>query len=414
MMDTLLALLALFNVISMLTVFVPRTFPDNALPWFVFGFALLATELAWIWLPLQIMLALLFVAGGALGSTLGWIALVVLLLSWPGLLHSLWLGLGSGRIVEAALANALGTDYQPQIPPAAASRLRSRVSFNDWRHPFTMKRPDVEVIRNVAYADGGIRQQVDIYRPKVIPPQGCPVVLQIHGGGWIIGNKEDQALPLMYKLASNGWICVAANYRLSPSVGFPTHLHDCKAALAWIRTHGREYGMDPTFVAVTGGSAGGHLCALMGLTANRTELQPGHEGVDTSVQACVPFYGVYDMLNRSGARPDTRKFFTFLGERVLHASATENRERWELASPVSQVHADAPPFMVLHGSCDSLAPVIDARLFVRRLREVSKNPVAYVELPGAEHAFEIMHSPRTEHAIDGVERFLEWVRATRS
>ena len=413
-MDTLLAVLALCNVLALLTVFAPRSFPDNTLPWFVFGFALLTTELAWFWLPLQAVIALFCVAGGALDSTLGWIALIVLLLSWPGLLHNLRLGLRSGSTVEEALTEALGAGYRSRIPAPAAARLRGAVGFRDWCRPFRMARPDVEVIRNIAYANGGIRQRLDIYRPQVIPPQGCPVVLQIHGGGWIIGNKEEQALPLMYQLAASGWICVAANYRLSPSVGFPTHLHDCKAALAWIRTHGREYGMDPSFVAVTGGSAGGHLCALMGLTANRDELQPGHEGVDTSVQACVPFYGVYDMLNRSGARPETRNFFAFLGDRVLHASPEEDRERWELASPVSQVHADAPPFMVLHGSCDSLAPVADARLFVQRLREVAREPVAYVEFTGAEHAFEIMHSPRAEHAVDGVQRFIEWVRATRA
>ena len=98
---------------------------------------------------------------------------------------------------------------------------------------------------------------------------------------------------------------------------------------------------------------------------------------------------------------------------MLHATPEQNPALWELASPVTQVHADAPPFMVLHGSRDSLAPVADARLFARHLREVSRNPVAYVELQGAEHAFDIMHSPRTEHAIDGVQRFLEWVRAGR-
>ena len=237
------------------------------------------------------------------------------------------------------------------------------------------------------------------------------MLLQIHGGGWMIGAKEEQALPLMYRMAGSGWICVAANYRLSPSVGFPTHLQDCKAALAWIRTHGRAYGMNPDFVAVTGGSAGGHLTALMGLTENRPDLQPGNDGVDTSVQACVPFYGVYDFLNRSGARPSSARFLEFLGERVLHATPKEDPARWELASPITQVHADAPPFMVLHGARDSLAPVADARLFARHLREVSRNPVVYVELQGAEHAFDIMHSPRTEHAIDGVQRFLEWVRA---
>lgn len=413
-MDTLLALLALFNLLAMVTVFMPRTFPDNMLPWFVFAFALLSTELAWLWLPLQVTIALICIFGGALHSALGWISLAVLLLSWPGLVHSLRLTLQGGEIVEEALAGTLGTGYATRIPAAIAARLRSVITFRDWRNPFRMKRPEVELIRNVAYGDAGIRQRLDIYRPRVIPAEGCPVLLQIHGGGWVFGKKDNQALPLMYQMASNGWICVAANYRLSPSVGFPTHLHDCKAALAWIRMHGREFGMDTSFVAVTGGSAGGHLCALMGLTENRADLQPGHEDVDTSVQACVPFYGVYDMLNRSGARRDTGKFFAFLGDSILHTSLQEGRERWELASPLSHVHADAPPFMVLHGGCDSLAPVADARLFVQRLREVARNPVVYVEFPGAEHAFDAMHSPRSEHAIDGVQRFLEWVRATRA
>jgi acetyl esterase/lipase len=100
----------------------------------------------------------------------------------------------------------------------------------------------VEVIRGVPYGPVGVRQQLDIYRPRSIPPGGCPVLLQIHGGAWVIGDKAHQALPLMYHLASRGWICVAANYRLSPSVGFPVHLEDCKRALCWIRSKGGEYG----------------------------------------------------------------------------------------------------------------------------------------------------------------------------
>jgi len=411
-MDILLALLALFNVLSMSAVFIPRTFPDSVAPWFVFAFALLATELAWLWLPLQALLALAFVSGGALHSGLGGLSLGVLIVSWLGLVWNIRLGLQSGPIVEAALTQELGPDYRATLAPEVSRGFRHVVSFADWRRPFAMTVPGVEVTRNIAYVEGGgVRQRLDVYSPEHVPPEGCPVLLQIHGGGWIIGAKEEQALPLMYRMASHGWICVAANYRLSPSVGFPTHLEDCKAALAWIRTHGREYGMNPDFVAVTGGSAGGHLTALMGLTENRPELQRAHPGVDTSIQACVPFYGVYDFLNRSGARPQSEKFVEFLGERVLHATPAENPALWDLASPITQIHADAPPFMVIHGSVDSLAPVADARLFVRRLREVSRNPVVYLELPGAEHAFEIMHSPRTEHTVDGVQRFLEWARA---
>ena len=227
----------------------------------------------------------------------------------------------------------------------------------------------------------------------------------------MIGDKGSQALPLMYHLASKGWICVAANYRLSPSVGFPTHLTDCKKALCWIRENGAEYGMDTSFVAVTGGSAGGHLTALMGLTENRPELQADHPGTDTSVQAVIPFYGVYDFLVRYNQHPNREVYQRFLRGKVMHETVEQNPGLWELASPVAQVHKNAPPFMVWHGTLDSLAVVEDGQVFVDQLRQVSDNPVIYVEMPGAEHAWETVHSVRTEHTIDGVHRFLEWALA---
>jgi len=410
-MDWLLAALAVFNLASMITVFSPRAVPRKAAPWALFGTALLATELAWIWLPLQIGLAWLLISAGALDSGLGIVALLVLLGTWPGLVWSIRMSMQAESTVERALRAGLGENYRSRIPPAASAQLRSEVSFADWRHPLAMARPGVELIRHIPYGPVGVRQQLDIYRPAHIPPQGCPVLLQIHGGAWMLGDKGSQALPLMYHLASRGWICVAANYRLSPSVGFPTHLEDCKRALCWIRQHGREYGMDTDFVAVTGGSAGGHLAALMGLTANRPELQPDNPGIDTSVQACIPFYGIYDFLVRYDQHPNRQAYERFLTGKVLHESVQDNPALWDLASPVAQIHADAPPFMVVHGTHDSLAAVAEGRVFSAKLGAVSRQPVVYVEMPGAEHAWEIVHSMRTEHTIDGVHRFLEWVRA---
>jgi acetyl esterase/lipase len=101
----------------------------------------------------------------------------------------------------------------------------------------------------------------------------------------------------------------------------------------------------------------------------------------------------------------------FLEDRVMHATPEQDPALWDLASPVEQIHEDAPPFMVVHGTLDSLAPIADGRTFVQRLRRSSRNPVVFVELPGAEHGFDFMHSPRTENTIDGVHRFLEWVRS---
>lgn len=410
-MDWLLAALALFNLVSMIMVFSPRAVKRKDVPWAMFGTALLATELAWIWLPLQMFIAWLFTLGGALESGLGSFAMFILAVTWPGLAWSIWKSTKAEATVEEALARGLGHSYRSEIPPAALATMRHEVRFRDWRNPLAMRRPDVEVIKHIPYGPGGVRQQLDVYRPRVIPEEGCPVLLQIHGGAWMMGDKGSQALPLMYELASRGWICVAANYRLSPSVGFPTHLHDCKAALCWIRENGSEYGMDTSFVAVTGGSAGGHLSALMGLTGNRRELQPDHPDTDTSIQACIPFYGVYDMLVRENQHPNRRVYERFLRNKVMWETPQENPELWDLASPIAQIHPDIPPFMVVHGTLDSLAVVAEGRTFSQKLREISRNPVVYLEMSGAEHAWEAVHSLRTEHTVEGVHRFLEWARA---
>ncbi|HDY83057.1 MAG TPA: alpha/beta hydrolase [Halieaceae bacterium] len=413
-MDWLLAALALFNLFSMAMVFYPRAVWRKDVPWAMFGTALLATEMAWIWLPLQAFIALLLSLGGALDSGLGSFALLVLVVTWVGLAWSIWMSTRAESIMEDALSRGLDHNYRSQIPLPVQSTMRHDVTFKDWCKPLSMQRPDVEVIRRIPYGPTGVRQQLDIYRPTVIPEEGCPVLLQIHGGAWTMGDKSNQALPLMYELASRGWICVAANYRLSPSVGFPTHLHDCKSALCWIRENGREYGMNPDFVAVTGGSAGGHLTALMGLTANRPELQPDHPDTDTSIQACIPFYGVYDLLVRYNQHANRQIYQRILRGKVMHETPEENPELWELASPIMQIHPELPPFMVLHGSKDSLAVVNEGRVFSQKLRETSQSPVVYVEMAGAEHAWDAVHSLRTEHTIDGIHRFLEWARATQS
>ena len=410
-MDWLLTFLAVFNLVSMYTVFSSRVVPRKGAPWATFAIALLATELAWIWLPLQATIAWLLARWGATDSLLGMLAMLALVVSWSGLVWSIWKSTHARDAVEGALLDGLGFDYRAQIPAERSSKLRSEVSFADWRNPGAMPVPGVEVLRNIPYGPHGVRQQLDIYRPEIIPEGGCPVLFQIHGGAWMIGDKKHQALPLMYHLASRGWICVTANYRLSPSVAFPTHLLDCKKALCWVRENGKEYGMDTDFIAVTGGSAGGHLTALMGLTANRPELQPDNPDTDTSLQAAVPFYGIYDFLVRYNQHPNREVYQKFLRGKVMHETPEENPELWELASPVAQVHKDAPPFMVLHGSNDSLAAAKDGEVFAQKLADVSEQPVVHVELPGAEHAWEMMHSLRTEHTVDGVHRFLEWALA---
>jgi acetyl esterase/lipase len=163
-------------------------------------------------------------------------------------------------------------------------------------------------------------------------------------------------------------------------------------------------------VAVTGGSAGGHLTAMLALTAGDPAYQEGIEHADTSVQAAVPLYGVYDWTNRTGAM-DPRFLSWILEPWVVKRFVDEAPEVFSQGSPIDQVRADAPPFLVIHGDRDTLAPVEDARLFVERLGGVSEAPVLYCELHGAQHAFDTFGSVRTRRTVKAVSRFLNDIHA---
>jgi acetyl esterase/lipase len=259
---------------------------------------------------------------------------------------------------------------------------------------------------DIAYGDGGKANHLDIWRRPDLKRHGrAPVLLQIPGGAWAAGNKRGQAHPLMSHLAELGWVCVSINYRLSPRNTWPDQLIDVKRAIAWVKDHISEYGGDPDFVAITGGSAGGHLSALAALTANDSHYQPGFESADTSVQAAIPFYGVYDFTSTelTALHP---MMLPFLERFVIKQRRADVPELFASASPLSHVSSDAPPFFVLHGRNDSFIPVRQARRFARKLRQHSHQPVAYAELPYAQHAFDVIGSSRAAHAAVAAEQFL--------
>lgn len=368
----------------------------------------LTTELALHHLAWQLLVVLGFVALGALDAWPGKLALAITAVSWAGLASCYWRARAAEQVVETALAAALGEDYASRISDEVEVRLAPRVDWKQLLLPFPIRHPDVERIANIPYArNAGLDLKLDIYRSRQ-RRQGCPTLLQVHGGGWVIGTKNEQGLPLMMQMAARGWVCISVDYRLSPHATFPDHLIDLKFALKWIREHAAEYGADPDFVVVTGGSAGGHLSSLVALTGNQPEYQPGFETVDTSVRACVPFYGVYDFTDRHGHYPNPG-LADLLERRVMKAARHEAPDAYEKASPMSRVHGEAPPFFVIHGDSDTLVPVAEARRFVAQLRSTSSQPVAYAEIPGAQHAFELFPSLRTTFVIHGVERFLAYV-----
>jgi acetyl esterase/lipase len=308
---------------------------------------------------------------------------------------------------EEALVEGLGVDYVEQLdaPPTDADLA------TPWRklvNPFRMREVGLRVEKDVRYSDAGRRGLLDLYLPDQDDLTGAPVLLQVHGGGWTIGNKDQQGIPLMQHMAARGWVCVAINYRLAPRDPFPAHVIDVKRAIAWIRAHIADYGGDPDYIAITGGSAGGHLTALAALTPNDPAYQPGFEDVDTTVQAAVPHYGVYDFAGVTGLRSAELLRDSFLAPRVIQKPWPDARAEFEAASPLLRVTPEAPDFFVIHGVHDTLVPVAQARLFVEKLRETSRKTVVYAELPGAQHAFDIFPSIRSAHIVRAIDRYLHW------
>lgn len=348
------------------------------------------------------LLGLIFGAAGLLllrgwDNIFGLAALALNLVSIILLSRHLIDGRRAGIVMKDLLRGYASEDPWPRVP-------RAKI-FS----PFTPERENTKKTKDIEYARiAGQRLRLDVFEPKAPrkPGELRRAIVQIHGGAWIIGDKREQGLPLLYHLAAHGWVGFNVNYRLSPGATFPDHLIDIKRALAWIREHAETYGIDPNFIAVTGGSAGGHLCALMALTANDPRYQPGFEDADTSVQAAVPIYGVYDFTDR--LKLMGRPFRTrVLEPLIMKAFYDEEPEKFLDASPLELIHHDAPPTLIVHGDRDVLAPVEYARLFSQELSAVSSNPVFYAEIPGAQHAFEIFASPRTVRVVAGVERFLD-------
>ena len=298
--------------------------------------------------------------------------------------------------VDALLRNEL------EVPEDVEPRARLRT----YARPFKYADRGVRVLRDIAYTEGGRRAKLDIYLPAEGAVEKAPVLVQVHGGAWTISHKGQQGLLLMNQMAARGWVCVAANYRLAPKYRWPTQIVDVKRAIAWVRENIAEYGGDPDYLILTGGSAGGHLSALATVTPSDPVWQPGFEDADTSVSGCVPFYGVYDFDSDDAYAKSMRRF---LSRVVFPRGATTDDFR--NASALHRLTDDVPEFLVVHGANDSLANIEQARSFVARLREINPGKVTYLELPGTQHAFEVFGSVRARHVIRGVGRWLDWHRA---
>jgi acetyl esterase/lipase len=233
--------------------------------------------------------------------------------------------------------------------------------------------------RDVAYVkDGHERQKLDVYVPEKAEGP-LPLVVWIHGGGWQAGSKE--GTPALTLLA-HGYVVASINYRLSQHAVFPAQIEDCKAAIRWLRANAKTYKIDPEHVAVWGASAGGHLVALLGTTANVKELEGKDGNLDQSskVQAVVDWFGPTD-FRKFGERANEPKSGIY---KLFGGPPTEKKELAVLASPVTHVTKNAAPFLIMHGDQDPLVPFSQSEALAEALKKAGVE-VTLKKLEGSKH-----------------------------
>lgn len=225
----------------------------------------------------------------------------------------------------------------------------------------------VTIQTDVSYSNmNHARQKLDLYLPAGNGP--FPVIVWVHGGGWMSGDKAG-CLPYRKGFTDKGYAVVSINYRLSSDALFPAQIVDCKTAIRWLRRNALQYKLDPERIAIWGGSAGGHLASLVGVTDSEF-VSPEHPNQSSRVQAVIDFFGPADLVSmvktpgfESHALPNSPE------SRLLGGPVLERMGAAISASPVTYITADDPPFFIAHGTADTTVPVQQSIQLGRTLRE---------------------------------------------
>ena len=361
--------------------------------WFFSGW--ITGELAAWCLGAQIVfvaLWVMFFGTGTAGFALG---LTLFLATWALLLLALRDGFDAGAAFSRAMRMALGPDFMERIPSDRRAKLEQQIHSREWLWPFRFRRPAVRYVRNIPYSSAGKRGLLDIYVP-VTHGQQRPVLLQVHGGAWMVGHKSEQAQPLLHRMVELGWVGVSINYRLAPRDAYPAQIIDVKKAIAWVKENIAEHGGDPNFIVVTGGSAGGHLSLLAGLTGRHADWQHGFEAAIRRCRACSLCIQLW--ISSTGTVFVNKTEWMALSVAVLSSRPEKKRLtslRMARPSPgsIALMSPRLPPFCIVQGTHDSLVWVEEVRRFVAEFAPHTRVPLVYAELPRAQHAFEIFTRP---------------------
>ncbi len=223
----------------------------------------------------------------------------------------------------------------------------------------------VSIERDIVYANhDGVDLKLDLYCPDPMPDETLPVVVWVHGGGWLNGSKDNCKISF---LAQRGFAVASIDYRLTDVAQWPGQIEDCYAAVRWLRTNAKKCGLDGDRIGAMGGSAGGHLVALMGTRP------AGEEEISSRVQAVCDWYGPSDLLtmppNNVSETRTLEQVANSNGAKLLGATVRDVPDLAKDASALYQVSKDDPPFLIIHGSEDPGVPVDQSRRLHEALRE---------------------------------------------
>ena len=244
------------------------------------------------------------------------------------------------------------------------------------------------VQRDLAYVPNEhARQKLDLYLPR--EGSNLPVIVNIHGGAFKMGSKE-MGVPVRF--LTQGYAVASINYRLSQHAKFPAQIEDCKAAVRWLRARAREYRLDPGRFASMGSSAGGHLAAMLGVTGDTKEFDVG-ENLDqpSAVQAVVDEYGPTDFLQMDAHRlPNGMVHDTADSpeSELIGGAIQENKAKTARANPIAYVTSSDPPFLIVHGDRDPLAPHHQSELLEAALKQAGVPVLFHTVLGGGHGGFQ--------------------------
>lgn len=219
----------------------------------------------------------------------------------------------------------------------------------------------LRTVPDIAYADTvNPRQTLDLILPKNPKADKLPIIVYIHGGAWRAGHKKGGHRQLQRFVSSGNYAGVTVAYRLSQEAVWPAQIHDCKAAIRWIRAHADDYGLNASKLAVWGTSAGGHLVSMLGTSADVDALEGTlgkHQDQSTRVTCVANYFGPSQLLTMDDHPSDIVHNAADSPESQLIGGAIQNhQDKAKQASPITHVTADDAPFLHVHGDQDNLVP----------------------------------------------------------